>query len=375
MRISALFLTLGLAASTTGCLSSIILNGTIKSTRKASVAFNSIGDYDLAKRAASTGLVQFEGFHVLAPDNEDALFLLLRSWMSYGYAFAEDDYEAARDADDDDLSDYHKGRALMAYNRAIKYGTILLNNEAEGFDTARKNASTVKTWLDQNFDEKEDAELIFWMGYAWLARVNIAKDEPAYVAELFVGVAFLEKSLQLDPTFQNYGATAALAAYHSRSPLAELDQGKDMFEKSIAGTDRKSLLNLAAYATRYACTKGDKALYEKLLKEVVEKDDSGPEFDGVRLSNAVAKHRAHRALGRKRMMDCGFDLSSSSETKSEPMKTEAPKTEAPKTETKAETPKVEVKAAPGASAKAVTPKPPVAPPKTVTSAKPAGSAK
>ncbi|MEO6418701.1 MAG: TRAP transporter TatT component family protein, partial [Polyangiaceae bacterium] len=98
----------------TGCIKSTLTNGQISATREAAGSFETIGDYDLARSAAMAGMVQFEGMHKLAPDNEDALFMLMQGWTGYGYAFAEDDREAAMDAGDDDLAEYHRKRARMA---------------------------------------------------------------------------------------------------------------------------------------------------------------------------------------------------------------------------------------------------------------------
>jgi hypothetical protein len=292
-----------LGLGSTGCIKSMLVNGQISSTRKGAGALNTVGDYELARSAASAGLAQFEGMHNLAPDNEDALFLLTRSWVSYGYAFVEDDYDAATDAGDDDLADYHKKRARLAYDRAVFYGLELLGKHAEGFEAAKKNDETMRAWLKSNFDDKEDAEILFWAGYAWLARVNISKDQPEMVADLFVGIAMLERSLELDPEYNNYGATTALAAYHARTAAAELDQAKQLFEGAIQKTEGKSLLIKVNYATRYACLKGDKALYEKLINEVLSAEDPDP---NQRLTNTIAKRRAKRALSKPRMENCGF---------------------------------------------------------------------
>src|SRR5436190_5425017 len=109
------FATFGLAAaivlSQTGCIKKILLDGQIAGTRQGSAALNTVGDYELARSAAQAGLAQFEGMHKLAPDNDDALFLLTRSWVSYGFAFIEDEYEQAVDADDESTAEYHKKRA------------------------------------------------------------------------------------------------------------------------------------------------------------------------------------------------------------------------------------------------------------------------
>ncbi len=290
----------------TGCIKSMLTNGQISATREAAGSFETIGDYELAKSAAMAGMVQFEGMHKLAPDNDDALFMLMQGWTGYGYAFAEDDREAAMEAGDDDLAEYHRKRARMAYDRAIFYGVELLTHHDKGWNEARRNDGLFKAWLKENFDDKEDAPLLLWMGNAWLARVQLNADEPALVAELFIGIAFLEQSLRLDPTAQHYSAMTNLGAYHSRTVEAEPELAKQMYETALAKTDRKSLIVQVSYAKGYACVRAERPLYEKLLNEVLAADDPDP---AQRLTNAVAKRRAKRYLGKKTMMDCGFDMS------------------------------------------------------------------
>lgn len=291
------------ALANTGCVKKMILNSTIASTRIGAGAADTIGDYELARAAASAGMMQFEGMHRLAPDNEDALFLLMKGWTGYGYAFASDDYEAAVLAEDDTAAAYHQKRAKLAFDRAIFYGLELMGKEADGFAAASdKDADTIKAWLTKHFDDKEDAETLFWTGSAWLARVNLLKDEREYVAKLFVGVALLERSRELDPEYMQWGATATLGAYHARSPMAELDEAKKLLDLALEKTQHKALGVQLNYS-KYACVKGDRTLYEKLLNEVVNADDPDP---NLRLQNTIAKRRAKRALSKAAMEDCGF---------------------------------------------------------------------
>lgn len=291
-----------LAFTNTGCLKSMIMNSTIKSTRIGAGAADTIADYEVIRGAASAGVLQFEGMHRLAPDNEDALFMLLRGWAGWGYGFAEDDYLVAQLAGDDNLAEYHKKRTKLAYDRAISYGLELFSKRDEGFNTAKKSADSMTKWLAENFDEKEDAEPLFWFGSAWLARVNLLKDEPEYVAELFVGVAVLERSVKLDPEFMAYGATSTLASYHARSGMAELDEAKKLLDYALEKTKRKALGIQMNYA-KYACAKADQALYEKMVNEVLAAEDTDP---NLRLSNTIAKRRAKRALSKQAMEDCSF---------------------------------------------------------------------
>ncbi len=295
-----------LALGSTGCVKSMIMNSQIKATRIGAGAADTIGDYDVIRGAASAGVLQFEGMHRLAPDNEDALFMLLRGWTGWGYGFAQDDYEVATLAGDENLAEYHKKRAKLAYDRAVSYGMELLAKEDDGFPKAKKNADTIKAWIKANYDDKEDAEPLFWFGSAWLARVNLLKDEPEYVAELFVGVAFLERSRELDPAFMNYGATSTLAAYHARSGMAELDEAKKLLDLALEKTKRQALGIQLNYA-KYACAKADQALYEKMMNEILAAEDIDP---NQRLQNAIAKRRAKRGLTKAAMEDCSFSTPS-----------------------------------------------------------------
>jgi TRAP transporter T-component len=302
-RLSVLLLACVSALTQAGCIKSYLIDGQIASTREAAGVTNSIADYELARAAASGGLVQFEGLHKLAPDNTDALYLLTSTWAQYAFAFPNDDYDAARFAGDDNLADYHKKRAKIGYDRCVAYGLELMSKRADGFQAAKKNADTMKKWLTEHFTSEDDAVSVLWTGLGWMARVNLLKDEPEYVAELFVGVAMLERSREIDPTIENWNAVATLGSYHGRSSMAELDESKKLFELALEKTQRKSLGIQVGYATSYACAKPDQALYEKLLNEVLTADDPDP---NQRLSNTVAKRRAKRFLGKAAMEECGF---------------------------------------------------------------------
>jgi hypothetical protein len=71
----------------------------------------------------------------------------------------------------------------------------------------------------------------------------------------------------------------------------------------LAKTGRRSLFIQLGYAQRYACNKGDKALYEKLINEVLSAEDPDPK---LRLQNTIAKRKAKRALNSAVMAECGF---------------------------------------------------------------------
>lgn len=288
-----------------GCIKQMILDGQIESTRKASTAIDTLHDYEVANVVAFSGLSQFEGMHYLAPDNADALFMLTKGWAASAFGFIEDQMEQAEDGEgmDGPLYLYQRQRAIAAYDRAIYFGIKLAEQKHEGFKGATKNDETIRAYLQQFTDAEQDAPNLFWLGYAWMSKTNVMKDEPAAVADLFVGVAVMERAAELDDKYMFGTAHIVLGSYHARSAMAELDEAKKHFDMAIAQTDGKYLIGKVQLAAKYYCVKGDKENYEKLLREVV---DAGDVLPMARLSNAVAKRRAKRYLGKERMKSCGF---------------------------------------------------------------------
>ena len=159
----------------------------------------------------------------------------------------------------------------------------------------------MQAWL-ANFS-KDDAETLFWTGNAWMSKTNVIKEDPAAVAELFVGVAMVERAVKLDDGVANGSGHITLAAYHARSALAELPEAKAEFDKSIAITHGINLMAKTQYAAKYYCIKGDKDAYVKMLTDVVQAGDVDPH---QRLVNTIAKRRAQRYLQKPRLRACGF---------------------------------------------------------------------
>lgn len=301
-----LLLSATLAVTTGGCLKAMLLKGQIKGTRDGSGAVNTLHDWEVARAVASAGIGQLEGMHKLAPDNTDALFMLTRGWTGLSFGFTEDDYEEATEKGDEVMAEYHLLRARAGYQRAKHYGVELLGHHAEGFEAAKKNQPTLSSWLKENFTDKEQAEDLLWVGYAWIGHVSASKDVPEVVGELYVGVELVQRSVELDDTLVHGTGHTILGAYHARTAQSELDEAKVEFDKALAINGGKYLPTKLNLAQRYYCAKGDKDAYVKTLNEILAAGDDLPE---ARLPNVIAKRRARRYLGNKIWQEeCGFRL-------------------------------------------------------------------
>ncbi len=298
MRSLVVMLVVGAGSS---CIDRMILDGTLQSTRDAASTFDTLSDLEVAKTGAASSLVQLEGMQKLAPDNANALFLLLQGWTGYASAFIEDQWEQAVDKGDDVEEAYQSNRAREAYTRAIGFGAQLLEQKRTGFQAAMRNHQSMTAYLSAF--TKAEAETLLWLGAAWLSRASVAAERPELIAELFVGVALLERSVALDDTLAYGLGHAALGAYHARSPDAELAMAKAEFEKALTLTQRAALTTQLMYAQTYACNSRDAAMYTSLLNEVLS---AGEVLPAQTLENRVAQRKAERYLKPVRKARCGF---------------------------------------------------------------------
>ena len=169
--------------------------------------------------------------HALAPYNTDALYLLMKTWAGYGAGFIVDEIERAQDKGDDAMEDYQRKRARMAFDRAIFYGLQLMAQTAEGFEGAKKNEMTLTKWLNENFKSVDDAPNLLWTGVAWLSRADVMKGDedegPIFISDVYVGVALIQRAVDLDPSVDHYTGLIAMASYHARNGMAEPEEGEE----------------------------------------------------------------------------------------------------------------------------------------------------
>jgi tetratricopeptide (TPR) repeat protein len=294
-----------LALASTGCLKRVLIDGQIRGTAEGSEAINTLQDYEIARGVAQAGMGQLEGLHEVAPWNDQALFLLTRGWSGVAFGFMEDDYEAAYDKGDEVMAEYHLSRARAAYRRAMFYGVELLDRRASGFAEAHGNAQKLRAWLAENFDDPEQAEELLWIGFAHMGLVNVSRDIPEMVSELYIGEEIVRRSIALDEKVENAIGHVVIGSFNARHAMSELEESKQHFDRALKLNNGRFLSTQVNYAKTYYCMKGDRPMYDKLLKQVMAAPDTLPE---ARLSNTIAKRRARRYLSNKVWQEeCGFD--------------------------------------------------------------------
>lgn len=276
--------------------------------RQTTVGVQSMHDFEAAEKMTYAGLAQLESLHVLAPENEDGLFLLLQAWDGAGQAFIMDEAEEAMIRGDDAAADYHRLRARAAFQRAKAFGLELLALRGDGFAEATRNSKALKAWLGTVMDDREYAAELLWLGIAWLGRVGADSANSEAVADLWVGVTLIEHSIELDERVEYGLGHVILGAYHARAAIAapEFPEAKRHFDRALQISGGKYLVTKLQLAQRYFCQMHDKANYLRALHEVLDDPDPLP---AARLANTVAKRFAARYLANRRFQaECGFEI-------------------------------------------------------------------
>ena len=269
-------------------------NSTAKVFDRAAPAFEEYFDYDLAGAAAPGSILQLEGVLRVVPDNELVVERLCRAYVGYTFGFVEDAIEVAELAGDFDEADRQRGRARMFYRRARDLAVHWISLDHEGFQEASAGGlDEFQAWLEQNFEDPEDAGMVLWAGYAWGSYINMSKDDMDAVADLPFARALAEHSQRLDANYYHGAATTFLAVLQTNMMGGDLDIAQREFDRALEISERRALVVQVNMARHYAVKRGDRPLFLSLLREVLEAGDPLP---AARLPNRVARRRAERYL-------------------------------------------------------------------------------
>jgi hypothetical protein len=281
-----------------GCsLRRTAVNTTASVLAEGDIVARSYFDWESAGSATPAGIIQFEGMHLISPDNEELTLMIVKAYMAYAYGWVMDAYEVAQQKGDSEQADHHRQRAYLMYSRARDLALRAVEQrDPEIRQSLTLPPKELAAYLDRKFTV-DDIAALFWLMMSWTSSINNSPhtEDLADMAQLRVIASWV---IARNPGYEDAGALVFLGGFESSMPKAvggEPEKGKAYFERAVELTKRKNHIVLINYAMLYAVNVGDRALYLSLMREIIEAPDQGAPF---RMSNKVARRRAARALQR-----------------------------------------------------------------------------
>ena len=290
-----LSLLVGLLSTQVGCsMRTIVVNQTADVFKGAMPAFEKDWDYDLVELALPGNIKMIEAFLEAGPGNRDLLFLSAQAYTAYGLIFLEDRMERAEE--DSPEANRYAMRAKECHLRGHRYGLRLLDTRQSRFSKAFDKGGEA---LDEALARcgVDDVPALFWVAMPLAAAISVDREDVALIASVAKAKAIIERVLKLNEKYYNAGPHMILGSMKgSLSPSlgGNHKQSRQHFERALTLTKRKFLLVQVMYAKTLAVQTQDKALFSKLLDEVLKADLSI--YPSQNLANVAAKRRARRLL-------------------------------------------------------------------------------
>ena len=302
-RAAGLALALGTTVGTQACdLQRIAADQTVKIAEHGAGGFNGFWDYEVFGQAVPSAILQSEALVRVTPNNEKLLTGLARTYVVYAYGWLADRWELADERGDFAAADELERRIMHMYRRAsaLSLRVAHMHDQSGGLEETLKTGKLepLRAYLRQHFTDQDDVSCLYWAGLSWGSMMAYSGGDLKVLADAPLARAFVERSVELDPTFNDAGGLGVLGTVEASFPElfgGDLAEAKGYYDRAIEISKRKNHLLLLSYAKTYAVAKQDRALFVQLLNEILSAPDQG---DDLRMNNKVARHRAERYLQR-----------------------------------------------------------------------------
>ncbi|MBP1594814.1 MAG: hypothetical protein H6Q05_191 [Acidobacteria bacterium] len=278
-----------------GCsIRKIAINKLGDALAESGSTFASDNDPELIKAAVPFSLKLIESLLAESPRHRGLLYAASSGFTQYAYAFVR------QEADEMESEDLAKAmemrtRARALYLRARDYGLRGLETKRPGF-TAALSADPRQAVKSAR---QEDVPLLYWTAASWGSAIGVSKGDMAMVADQTTVEALIDRSLELDETYDQGAIHSFLITYEmvrQGAPGDAAERSRKHFERAMALSGGFQAGPLVAMAESVSVAKQDRREFESLLKQALAIDvNVRPEY---RMVNLVMQRRARWLLSR-----------------------------------------------------------------------------
>lgn len=211
-----------------------------------------------AREAAPGLLATLDGVVLASPENPELLVLQAELCASFAFGFLEEEQRriAREQGDEAEAAIELKAWASALYDKSRAAARRVIELEHEGLATFIETAPLDQLRARLNEDCDADAlPGIFWLGFAWGARMNLKRDEGAEAVKDVPRVKVLmEWAVSVNEGYFNGGPHLALAMFElalGRSIGGRPEQGLKHIEAVERITGRRALMARVFYCEFY----------------------------------------------------------------------------------------------------------------------------
>jgi len=285
---------MGLSLVFAGCsIRSLAVNALADSLAASGDVFASDEDPELVREALPFALKTLESLLAEKPHHAGLLLSSCKGFTQYAYAFIEAD---ASYLEDTDYSAAMRGydRALRMYLRARGYCIRALELGSPGIE------QRLQSHPEQALDSfsREHVPLLFWTAASWGGAIYLGLDRPEIVADLPAVRALIDRSLELDESWDQ-GAIHGVLITLEALPEAmggSAERAREHFDRAVQLSKGMSAGPYVTLAESVSVPAQDFREFESLLESALAIDpDAEP---SLRLMNLIIQKRARWLLGR-----------------------------------------------------------------------------
>jgi hypothetical protein len=237
-------------------------------------------DPQLVAEGAPAYLLLVDGLIADDPENVELLLAGARLYGAYASAFTS---EPARVQSMTRVARRYAERALCAFS------DVACSLRDAPYDAMAAPLSKFKA-------KPSHTNLLYGYAVAWLGWIQARSSNWTAIAELPKVKLVLERVAKLDPEHDNGGVQLYLGVLESLIPAVsggKPEVARAYFQAAIDISVGRNLTAKVMYAEYFARPRFDRALHDRLLKEVLAAD---PHVSGLTLMNTLAQGRARDLL-------------------------------------------------------------------------------
>jgi hypothetical protein len=231
-----------------------------------------------------------------SPNHRGLLLAAARGFSVYSYAYVDFDAEVMADESFEGAREL-RGRARRFYLRAHRYGVRGLNLFYSGFGSNLLHDPESAVHMVEDKKAQDILPFLYWSAASLGLAIASAKNDAAMLARIPEVEALLERSLELDETWDEGALHEFYITLQGAKPgKVDVDVVRTHYERALELSEGKRASVYLAYAETVSVPSQRAGEFRDLVAKALAVDPNA--YPALRLTNLVAQRRAEWLLSR-----------------------------------------------------------------------------